>query len=242
MQRSLRPGVLSLAALAAAFAPSASGSVVGNLVVGVCAGGSVVLSTAVVDWVSPNPNPQCLRVVDTTAVISLGNGTLTSPPPFTGTATINDIPGSPGASGYMSFSGGGLTGTMAFDLGGFGVGIPTACTAGMAVGDSCSVAGTPYILTYLGSAGTLLELPAAGTIVDTLGDGRTSWWSGSFTGTIQLDTPFDIRTALETPGGSVTPDAFHGTFDITDVPEPVSMALIGGGLIVLAAIKRRKRV
>jgi hypothetical protein len=54
---------------------------------------------------------------------------------------------------------------------------------------------------------------------------------------IRLDTPFEIQTTLETHCGTVS-----GPFDITDVPEPVSMALIGGGLVVLAAIKRRKRL
>jgi hypothetical protein len=132
-----------------------------------------------------------------------------------------------------------------YTVGGFGPGSATACTAGMAVGTTCSLPGSPFLLTYSGSSsGTSVTLDAQGYIVD-VGDGKTSYWSGSFTTQIyqptnNIITPFDIQTLID--GGGTITSSFSGEFDVTDVPEPVSMALIGGGLIGLAAIKRRKRV
>jgi hypothetical protein len=86
--------------------------------------------------------------------------------------------------------------------------------------------------------GTSVTLDAHGTILD-IGDGSTSFWSGSFTTQINTMDPAAIQAQIV--GGGAIVSSFSGEFDVTNVPEPVSMSLIGGGLIALAAIRRRKR-
>jgi hypothetical protein len=169
----------------------------------------------------------------------VGDGHLVAPPAFTGTATINDltVPTSFGEAGFMSFVGSGIN--MHFDLTGLGPGSGLACTSTMVNGDSCSAfAGSPFLLTK-NNLGTSVSLSANGTIADTVGP--LSFWSGAFTTQINGQTPLQIETTINTAGGTIR-SSFSGEFDVTTVPEPVSMALIGGGLMALAAIKRRKRV
>jgi hypothetical protein len=230
-------GVLSLALLASAtFLPSASASVIGHLSVANCANGGVSVSLTSISWLPGAPGTNaCLQVSVNTNVTSTGDGTLTGA--FTGTGTINDIPPNTGILGFMSFVGTGVN--MHFDLsaiGGFGPGAGTPCTAGMAVGQSCSLSGSPFILTVTNN-GTAVELDARGTIADTVGP--PSNWSGAFTTQIAGQTPLQIQNT-ELTGGTIT-SSYSGEFNISAVPEPVSMTLMGAGLIALAVIRRRKQ-
>jgi hypothetical protein len=92
--------------------------------------------------------------------------------------------------------------------------------------------------------GTSVTLSAHGTTLDTT-DGILSYWNGAFTTQLNTSLGHDMSPAgiqaLILRQGSIT-STYSGTFDITSVPEPFSMALIGGGLIALAAIRRRKQV
>ena len=238
----LKLGVLSSAVLAwATFAPSASAGVVGHLVVGICAAGNVAVTATSIDW-TPDISGyvSCLVVGGGTNVTSVGLGNLIAPPVFAGTATINDltIPPSGGEAGFMSFVDGPSGVNMQFNLTGVGPGSAVACTSGMANGDSCSAfAGSPFLLT-MNNLGTSVSLSAHGNIADTVGP--LSFWSGAFTTQVNGQTPLQIETTINTAGGTLR-SSFSGEFDV-GVPEPVSMALIGGGLMALAAIKRRKRV
>ena len=232
--------VMGLAMLAlATLPPSASASVVGHLVVGTCGAGDVVVTATTINW-QPDVSGyvSCLLVAGGTNVTSVGDGTLLSTFSPSSGATINDltIPTTGGEIGFMSFVGvGGVN--MHFNLTGIGPGSATLCTSGMLDGQSCSAfAGSPFLLT-VNNGGTSVSLSAHGTIADTVGP--LSNWSGSFTTQINAVLPYAIQTTIN--GGGSIQSSFSGEFDVSDTPEPVSLALIGGGLLALALIKRRKR-
>jgi hypothetical protein len=226
-----KQGVLSLAVLAVAtFLPSASASVIGHLSVANCSGGGVDVTLTTIDWSLGSP-AACLQLGTLTAITSVGNGSLT---PASPAGTINDLPPATGIVGFMSF------GALHFDLaavGGFGPGSGTSCSSNPGLGSSCSVPGSPFLLTNSGS-GTTVTLSAHGTIADTVGP--ISDWNGAFTTQIAGVLPATIQTTI-LGGGTIT-STFSGEFNIVPIPEPVSAWLIGGGLIVFAAIKGRKLV
>jgi len=257
-RNSLRFGLLSLAVLVlTTFAPSASAGVVGTLVVASCSSQDVFVTSLTIDWALTGSNgPLCIG--GGTHINSVGDGNLIvnpGDPAFTGTATINDLGPAypaPGDAGFMTITGGGLLTGLYFNLaqfGGLGPGTTTDCSTNPLPGSSCSImlspgVYSPFLLTSTASDGghTLddvngasVTLLANGTIYDS-GDLTTTKWSGSFTTQIG-QTPAAIEsTILE--GGQIM-SSFSGQFDAA--PEPVSMALIGGGLLALAALKRRKR-
>ena len=242
----LKSVILGLAVLAlATLPPSASASTIGELSVGNCSGGGVVVTITTIDWL---PASQCLQAGIPTNVTS-GLGSIGD----TSFGTINDLNSLPvgnttGFAGFMTF------GAIELDLIAVGPGVLTSCATNPGIGNSCSIplpgdGISPFVLTQ-DAGGTSVSLSAYGTTFDTT-DNVLSYWNGAFT--TQLNTsvlngdmsPAGIQARIVghdgIPPGSVT-STYSGTFDITAVPEPVSMALIGGGLIALAAIKRRKRV
>jgi hypothetical protein len=144
-------------------------------------------------------------------------------------------------------------GTLSFDLApvnGFGPGLATSCATDPAIGQSCSIplpggGWSPFILTSTSTngttvTGTTVTLLAHGTIFDK--DGSESVWSGSFTtpGTGISETPSQIQ--VNELAGRTIVSPFSGGFSVDAIPEPVSMALLGGGLLALAVIKKRQRV
>lgn len=244
-QNVLKFGLLSLAVVAwATFAPSASAATIGQLSIGNCSGGGVTVTISLIDWL---PASQCLQAGIPTLVTS-------GMPPFTITntsyGTINDItPPSTGFTGFMTFGG---IGGIALDLVAVGPGTLPDCSSNPGLNNSCSILLpgpllSPFVLMQ-SDTGSFVTLSAHGTTLDT-SDGITSYWNGAFTtplnsgtvGGVYFDySPAGISTRI-LGGGSIT-STYSGTFNITAVPEPVSLALIGGGLIALAAMKRRKRV
>ena len=227
---------LFILAVAAMCAPSASASIIGHLSVANCAGGGVTVSFSVIDWspaIAPGSTVACLNSGIGTNLSSTISGPLV--PPVTG--TINDLPPAGNIIGFMTF------GTLLFNLdapNGFGPPVAPECSVDPAVGNSCSIVfmgiQSPFILTTT-ATGTSVTLLAHGTITDPAG-GPISFWNGAFTTQITGQTPSQIRATVTAPGGSIS-STFSGEFNVV-VPEPMTMALIGGGLIALAAIKRRK--
>ena len=236
----LKSVMLGLAVLAlATLPPSASASVIGHLSVGNCAGGGVIVTAPLINWELGSP-VACLQAGLGTDLFS--NGVFI---PVVGPiGTINDLPGIPGVTGFMTFPS--TIGALAFNLapvGGFdpGAAYPD-CTSSPAIGFSCTITAglltpSPFILTTT-STGTAVTLLAHGDIFDPT-DGVESFWQGAFTTQINGQTPLQIRNTI-VAGGSIS-STYSGEFDVV-VPEPVSLVLIGAGLIALAAIKRRKLV
>lgn len=257
----LKSVVLSLAVLVSVtLAPTASASVIGHLSVfpgtppclGELGGGGVTVSATSINW-SPGSPAACLQTgLGTNVASAAGNMLTNSTVSFSGTGTINDLAlpagSDPGIAGFMTFTGGGLTSPLLFNLAavaGFGPGSAVSCATNPGLNNSCSIPpggnSSPFILTQglsnQGVPNTSVTLSAQGTIVDPV-DGVTSYWSGSFTTQINNQLPADIQSII-TAGGSIT-STFSGEFDVSPVPEPISVVLIGAGLIVLGAIKRRK--
>jgi hypothetical protein len=108
------------------------------------------------------------------------------------------------------------------------------------IGDSCSVfVGSPIILTLLSGNRTAVAVSFLGTATD--GSGLTSNWTGGFSATDPTQTPADIETFfINNPSGSLSASN-SGSFFVTTVPEPGTSALIGGALLGLAALLRRRK-
>jgi hypothetical protein len=70
---------------------------------------------------------------------------------------------------------------------------------------------------------------------------ETSNWNGQFSMQIAGQTPLQIFNTVSAPGGSIS-TTFTGEFDVSvaPVPEPATIALLGGCLIALAAFKMRR--
>jgi hypothetical protein len=131
-----------------------------------------------------------------------------------------------------------------FVLNGFGTGSAnTNCAGANTVGSTCSiVAGSPFVLTYLGlingTPTTTVSLAAFGEVIDAAG---SSAWSGGFSTNINA-TPGAIQTTFNNQG--FIESTFAGQFAITAaaVPEPMTILLIGAGLVLLALVRRPRQV
>ena len=247
---SLKLGVMSLAVLAwATFAPSASAAVIGTLFSG--SSGLVTVTTTSITWNTDpgasSPGTWNGEVANGTNLTFLGcTGGLGSAGclfngegidinhlgPFVNGVTVLPV------DNFLTFA---ENPALDFKLTAVSPGSINLNCFVLNVGDSCSVVpGSPIILTYLSGNRTAVQMSMLGTATD--GSGQTSNWTGGFSATLPDMTPAQVETFFgANPNGAISASN-SGSFFATTVPEPVSMALIGGGLLALAVIRRRKRV
>ena len=224
----LELGILGMVVLALTlFAPSASAGVAGELSFTNCGGGGVNVTLTAVDWLPVGGGTGCITAgVVTTVTFTGAPGAIS----LNETGTVNDLSAGSGNSKFIQFAG------VYFDAPLIGPGVAnTTCAATYnSALPACSVqAGSPFILSA-STTGTIIQLAVSGLAYDSTGIGAP--WSGVFSTQIAGKTPYQIAQT-ELKGGTVSATF---SFDGVVVPEPFSMALLGGGLIALAGLKRRR--
>jgi hypothetical protein len=154
---------------------------------------------------------------------------------------------------FLTFAGNGTTHVVIdYTLTQVLAGSSNANCAGLSQFQSCSInilgQTSPIVLTLEGT-GTTATLNLLGTVSD--GVGIAANWSGKFSATFPNETPEQILldlcpsgtcTAADVTANRTKATSNSGTFNSTTVPEPsYTVVLIGGGLIGLASLIRRKK-
>jgi hypothetical protein len=221
----LRFGIMSLAVLAmVTFAPWASASALGELTFANCSGDGVTVTLTTVDWLPVGAGTGCIDAGAGTTVTFTG-GSIT--PGEAG--TVNDLSFGSGNTDFIQFAG------IKFSAQTVGPGVAnTVCANTYNPADAaCSISSTsPFVLTP-GTTGTTVTLSVSGYT----DDASQNPWSGVFSTQIAGKDPLDIERIINGSGSVTATYSFDGE---VGVPEPVSMALLGGGLIALAGLKRWK--
>lgn len=210
-----------------------------------CTGGGVTVTATTIDWLTPPGGGNgCLSSDTGTNVTYTGGGPLLSGDT---TGRINDLPGP--LIDFMFFTD---QPNLHLDLTALGPGVNnTACVGALNPNaPACSVsAGSNFILTPT-ATGTAVSLSATGVAHDL--SANVSNWIGNYTTQFPGISPQQIQNAIVSgaavPGfcsGGACTSTYSGSFSITftptgGVPEPVSLSLIGSGLVVLAFLRKRR--
>jgi hypothetical protein len=117
------------------------------------------------------------------------------------------------------------------------------CPPPPAVGSNCTptiVPNSPFILTQnADSVG--VSFSVRGLVTDLRDDSQAKYvglFTANLTGT-SVNTVPKVLTALVSPG--YVDSSWSASFTSTPIPEPATLALIGGGLVALVAFGRRRK-
>ena len=236
----LSAGLLTLATAGSASADAITGQM--NIT------GSATVSATSIDWVfgahiSPSSGDAGLGTFD---LVSPGAGYFTDiwkPVSGVNTGLVEDLPGGGGANFLSDFE----TPTAQYDdlsftltsVGSFAVPI---CTGAELIGQSCiAFAGSPFLLTRT-AAGTGVEFDVFGFFVDpTFGDnGSGNTAKGIYTANIVGLTPGQVAALINTGQSIGSSYSAQFTATPTAIPEPISLALLGSGLLGVGLRARRR--
>ena len=217
--------------------PVASASVIGHMNFVNCANGGVNVTATSIDFVQPFAGGTGCIVTGANMMVSYTGGG-----PLVGgvTGTDNDLVfGGPPSQNlnFLSFTG---NTNLHFNLTGVGPGVVnTICAASNNPNlPACStVAGSPFILAP-NANGTSVTFTVNGIATDS--GPNTSTWTGAYTTQINGQTPAQIQSIINGGGSEFSTYSFDGDVNVQVVPEPLTMGLIGGGLIGLAIFGRRR--
>ena len=245
--------VTALACASACIGVSASGAVIGTLNIG-----SAGMATATIFSLTFTPDSSATPpgtagngidgevasgsnlmfqgcasgVLGSAGCLSLTEGIVFNP----GTLT----PTTPPDPNFLTFA---STPNLTFTLTGYGAGSSNTNCFGLAVGQSCSViAGAPLILTAT-SFGTQASFVVVGLAID--GSGQAANYVGQFNAPIANETPAQLE-AIFCPNGVCNPSASFststsGNFFASVTPEPSTLALVVGALLVGIGARRRRK-
>ena len=235
----LSAGLLTLATAGPASADAITGIM--NIT------GSATVSKTSINWVfgdhdSPSIDPGGLGTFD---LVADGTGYFTDiwkPVSGVNTGLVEDLPGGGGANFLSDFE----TPTaqyndLSFTLTSLGSFAVPVCTGAEAIGQSCvAFVGSPFLLTRT-ATGTGVEFDVFGFFVDpTFGDnGSLNTAKGIYTANVVGLTPGEVSNVINT-GGTIPPTSYSAQFTATAIPEPISLALLGSGLLGVGLRARRR--
>jgi hypothetical protein len=232
MRKNMKTKLWILAGIAlCGFAGNAMATPMGTLNIANCSGGGITVSATTIVF-TPATGGGTGGCIDTglgTALTysggSLGGGIVGN--------ILNLTAGGGAVNNFMTFTGTPLD----FTLTGLGPASSTPCSGAITLNQTCSAPGSPFVLTDLG-ANTGISLTATGTASD--GVGPSSNWTGAFTSQITGETIAQILNTIST-GGSIQ-STHSASFSVTSVPEPMTLSMMGIGLLGLGLIARRRKV
>jgi hypothetical protein len=189
-----------------------------------------VVDNSNITWTLPPPNKALIGSVSgsfaglTGTDVSIQN--LSNPP------AVVDGAGFPDEE-FVSFDADATLPTLLINFIFAGVNSPAACGAPPAVGQVCTVPGSPFNLQNVAGGGSSASFVFRGVTSDGLSN-----WTGNFTS--QFSVPYQTVLATLASAGSVT-NTYSATFTVTAIPEPNTVLFVIGALGIFIGYRRKRR-